>query len=95
MVLVDSSIWIEALRKNGTIDVKYALKSILDEYEAQWCTPVRLEVMGGAKKEERRRIGNYFSVIPYYRVTESDWEQAISYAWKLRDSGLTVPWLMS
>jgi predicted nucleic acid-binding protein len=32
-------------------------------------------------------------VIPYRTCNEQDWDRAISLAWKLRDKGLTVPWL--
>lgn len=93
MVLVDSSAWIESLRRKGDIRVKLAIEGLLDAYEAQWCTPVRLEVLGGARPEERRRLGLHFSVIPYRRCTEEDWDRAITLAWKLRNKGLTVPWM--
>jgi predicted nucleic acid-binding protein len=93
MVLVDSSAWIEALRRKGDLRVKLAIEGLLDAYEAQWCTPIRLEVLGGARKEERTRLGHRFSVIPYRPVHEEDWERAIALAWRLRDGGLTVPWL--
>jgi len=93
MVLVDSSAWVEALRRNGRIEVKLAVEGLLEVYEAQWCSPVRLEVLGGARRAERRLLGEYFSVIPFRRCTDDDWERAISLAWKLRDGGLTVPWL--
>ncbi len=92
MVLVDSSAWIEGLRRNGSLKVKTALEGLLDAYEAQWCSPVRLEVIGGARKEERVRLSRFFSVIPYRIVREDDWERAIVLAWRLRDGGLTVPW---
>mgnify|MGYP001550518080 FL=1 len=36
MVLVDSSVWIEALRRDGRLDVKLALENLLEEYEASW-----------------------------------------------------------
>lgn len=93
MVLVDSSVWIEGFRKTGRLEVKLALESLLDAYEAQWCSPVRLEVLGGAPKNERHRLGRHFSVIPYRPTREDDWERAISLAWRIRDEGLTVPWL--
>ena len=93
MVLVDSSVWIEAFRRKGRLDVKLAVEGLLDAYEAQWCTPVRLEVLGGARAEERGRLGRHFSVVPYRSCTEADWDRAIALAWKLRDNGLTVPWL--
>jgi predicted nucleic acid-binding protein len=93
MVLVDSSAWIEALRRNGDLHVKLALENLLEAYEAQWCAPVRLEVLGGARKEERLRLGRHFSVIPYRPACGEDWDRAIALAWRLRDGGLTVPWL--
>jgi len=93
MVLVDSSVWIESLRRMGRLDVKVALEALLDVYEAQLCSPIRLEVLGGSRKEDRRRLGQYFSVIPYRNCNQDDWERAIALAWKLRDSGLSVPWL--
>lgn len=93
MVLVDSSVWIEAFRRKGRLDVKLAVESLLDAYEALWCSPVRLEVLGGARAEERGRLGRHFSVIPYRACTEADWDRAVALAWSLRDKGLTVPWL--
>lgn len=93
MVLIDSSAWIEALRRKGKLEVKLAVQGLLDVYEAQWCAPVRLEVMGGARKEERKRLLHHFSVIPYRHCNNDDWGRAIELAWKIRDTGLTVPWL--
>jgi predicted nucleic acid-binding protein len=93
MVLVDSSAWIEALRRNGDLRVKLAVEALLDAYEAQWCSPIRLEVLGGARREERTRLGHWFSVIPYRPVREEDWERGVALAWRLRDGGLDVPWL--
>ena len=49
MILVDSSVWIESLRREGRLDVKLALEGLLEEYEAAWCGPVKLEVLGGAR----------------------------------------------
>lgn len=92
MVLVDSSVWIEAFRRSGRLDVKLALENLLDAYEAQWCSPVRLEVLGGARIADRARLGRHFSVIPYRSCTEDDWDRSVALAWKLRDNGLTVPW---
>jgi hypothetical protein len=93
MVLVDSSVWIEGFRRAGRLEVKLALESLLDAYEAQWCTPVRLEVLGGARREERTRLGRHFAVVPYRVCTEADWDRALILAWKLQDGGLTIPWL--
>ena len=92
MVLVDSSIWIEAARRHGDLKVKVALEALLEEGEATWCGPVKLEVLGGARKEERRALEHYFAVIPYVPLRDEAWEHAKQLAWRVRDGGLTVPW---
>ena len=92
MVLVDSSIWIEAARRDGDLQAKVGLENLLGEYEAVLCAPVRLEVLGGARKMERERMEHDFSCLPFLHVLEKDWLAAIEHAWKLRDAGLTVPW---
>lgn len=93
MVLVDSSAWIESLRRQGDMGVKLAVEGLLDAYEAQWCAPVRLEVLGGVRLEERERLGKMFSVIPYRPSREGDWDRAVALAWRLRARGLNLPWL--
>lgn len=92
MILIDSSVWIEGARQKGDLLVKVALEAILYEYEALLCSPVRLEVLGGARRDERRQWSEYFRILPYRPTTEEDWQQAVRNGWKLRDAGHTVPW---
>ncbi|MGA3265595.1 MAG: PIN domain-containing protein [Verrucomicrobiota bacterium] len=92
MVLVDSSVWIEALRREGRLDVKLALESLLEEYEAAWCGPVKLEVLGGARAQDRDKLDAHFSRIPYFQMKDAAWESAKRLAWRLRDRGCVTPW---
>jgi predicted nucleic acid-binding protein len=92
MVLVDSSIWIEASRRDGDLGAKVALEALLEEYEAATTSPVLLEVLGGARKEERKRMADYFAIIPHIQADAKDWDKAISFAWFLRDKGISAPW---
>jgi len=92
MVLVDSSCWIEASRKNGRIEVKAAVKALLDEFVALLCGPVELEVLGGARANERQRMQSYFDILPYRTSDHKIWRAAVQTGWKLRDAGVTAPW---
>lgn len=92
MVLVDSSVWIEALRRDGRIEVKLALEGLLGEYEAAWCGPVKLEVLGGARAQERKALAEQFCCIPYFPMADAAWDAAKNLAWRLRDRGCTAPW---
>ena len=91
MVLVDSSVWIEAARRQGDLATKVALRALLDEYEAAWCSPVKLEVLGGARREERRALEMFFGVIPYFECREAEWDAAKALAWRAREAGHTLP----
>lgn len=92
MVLVDSSVWIESARRQGDLATKVALRALLDEYEAAWCSPVKLEVLGGARREERRALEMFFAVIPYAECREGEWDAAKALAWRAREAGHTLPW---
>ena len=92
MVLVDSSVWIESLRRDGRLEVKVALESLLEEYEAAWCGPVKLEVLSGARPQDRKALEEHFQCIPYFPMQDPAWDAAKELAWRLRDKGCQAPW---
>ena len=92
MVLIDSCVWITALRREGDLFVKCAVEALLEEFEATLCSPVRLEVMGGAREQDRPELEHYFSILPYLRANEEDWGAACGHAWRLAEKGVRVPW---
>jgi hypothetical protein len=92
MVLVDSSIWIEAARRNGDLLCKVALEGLLEAAEAAFCGPIRLEVLGGARAQDRQRMSAYFDCIPYQAINDSAWDRAKECAWRLCDAGHAIPW---
>lgn len=92
MVLVDSSVWIEAARRGGSMEVKCGLEGLLEEFQASVCGVVLLEVLGGARETERARMRSYFRVLPRLTTPEHIWDRATDQAARLRDQGLTIPW---
>ncbi len=92
MVIIDSSVWIEAARRDGDLATKVALEALLEEYEAATTSPVLFEVLGGARGADRKRMSQYFSIIPYYQADAKDWDKALALAWHLQDRGISVPW---
>lgn len=92
MVLVDSSVWIEAARREGSPAVKSGIEGLLEEYQAAVCGLVCLEVIGGASATERHRLRHYFTALPRLTTPEDVWDRATDEAARLRDQGLTIPW---
>ncbi|MGC9451336.1 MAG: PIN domain-containing protein [Oceanipulchritudo sp.] len=92
MVVVDTSIWIEASRRDGDAACKLGLEGLLEEYEAAVCGPVLLEYLGGARKRERRWLQDQMRCLPRLEVENHHWDAACRNAWSLRDSGEPIPW---
>jgi predicted nucleic acid-binding protein len=92
MVLVDTSIWIEAARREGDLACKVGLEGLLEAAEAMYCGPIKFEFLGGARAQERPRLSAYLECIPYKAFDDTAWQFAIDCAWRLRDKGQTIPW---
>lgn len=92
MVLVDSSVWIEAARRHGDLAIKVGLEGLLEAAEAMHCGVIRFEVLGGARVEDRKRLSAYFDCVPYRPFDDQAWDFAKEQAWRLRDKGQTIPW---
>lgn len=92
MVIVDTSAWIEFFRRDGALETKLAMKSLLDEYEATLCGPVEMEFLGGATPGERPRLQAWFDIVPYLPNDQKLWRKAAANYAVLRAKGLTVPW---
>lgn len=80
------------MRLKGSTDIKLGIKGLLDEYAAVLCGPVELEVLGGARKNERKQLKEYFSILPYRPSDHTIWRKAAEISWQLRDRGLNCPW---
>lgn len=92
MVLVDSSVWIEAGRRDGDLAYKVGLESLLEVNEAAWCGPVKLEVLGAARPNARKALEYFFEVVPWLSVKDSTWERAKVLNWHLHSRGIEAPW---
>ena len=92
MILVDSSIWIEVFRKQGSREVKQQIYKLIEEDVALTCPLIKLEVLGGARKEERWEIQGLFRDLKSVVITETVWSQAIELSYKLKDKGFNLPW---
>lgn len=92
MVLVDSSVWIELFRKKGDVVTSLAVENLIEEMQACFCGIVRLEVLGGARDEEKTVISNLFSLIPYIQQTDAVWDEVVRFQWRVRKHGMNIPW---
>jgi predicted nucleic acid-binding protein len=92
LVLVDTSAWTQALRRDGDAKVRARVQQLLSEETAAWCEGVRLELWNGVRGEQERiKLGRMDTTIPRLPTTGAVWQLACETALLARTSGLTVP----
>lgn len=72
MILVDTSVWIAALRDAESAEAE-ALRTLLDEDRAALAWPVRIEILSGASKSEQRKLRRLLAALPCWFPADGTW----------------------
>jgi predicted nucleic acid-binding protein len=92
MKLVDTSSWIEQLRRGGDPAVRERVEALLLTGEAAWCPMVRLELWNGAQGERERAVLREMErEVAALEIGEEVWDLAAGLARGARQKGVTVP----
>jgi predicted nucleic acid-binding protein len=92
VTLVDTSSWIEALRSDGSPEVRQRVRRLLIEGQAAWCDLVSLELWNGARGDyEKKKLSELEKEITCLQTTDEVWRLARELAKKSRDAGKTLP----
>ena len=92
MTLIDTSAWIEQLRKGGNAEVRRHVEDLLANGEAAWCAMVRLELWNGARGgREADVLREMEEVIVDLVIDDEVWSLATERARSCRSRGLTIP----
>lgn len=92
MTLVDTSSWIEALRKNGDKAVTEKVKKLILDGKAVVCPLVMLELWNGARgRAEKKNLGLLSKTLPSAEIDGKVWDGAYELARRCREKGKTVP----
>ena len=93
MILVDTSAWIFALRKNPFIKLKSRIDHLLEIDNVFTLGMIRLELLGGTKtKEEFDRLKNRLNALYEISTDAELWSSAAQLAFDLQRKGLTIPY---
>jgi predicted nucleic acid-binding protein len=92
LVLIDTSVWILALRKSAPPEVKDEVGHLLAENRVAIVPMICLELLGGTKSlDEFNRLQSRLGALHQMPADEANWETAIQLAFKLRRGGKMIP----
>lgn len=93
IILVDTSAWIFALRKDFLPVVKDRLDYLLKENAIITTGIVKLEILGGTRTEsEFRRLKSRLDALDLVATDSALWDSSFQIAFNLRRKGVTVPY---
>ena len=92
MILIDTSAWIFALKKDYDPVIKDKIGRFLQENEVAINGMIMLELLAGTKtKNEYDRLKKRMDNLVYIESTKSLWDFSSEKAFTLRRNGITVP----
>jgi predicted nucleic acid-binding protein len=91
MKLVDTSAWVEFLRRKGDSKVKHAVAQLLQADQAVYTCPIRFELLSGVKAGEEEDLEQVFALARHIPFEPEDWRTAALLERQLRGRGLTIP----
>jgi hypothetical protein len=90
--LVDTSVWIFALRRDPVPEIRNRIDSLLKEDTVITTGIIKLEILAGARTEkEYRRLKSRFDALESIETDDDLWRNACEHGFKLRRKGLTIP----
>ena len=91
MKLVDTSVWIEFLRRKGDLGVKHVLARLLQADRVACTCPIRFELLSGVKPNEEADLQQALALAQHFDIEPDDWTAAAQLERQLRGKGLTIP----
>ena len=92
-VLVDTSAWILALKKSPPARARSVIDDLLAGGRIAIIPVIRLELLGGTKSQvEFQRLDRRLSALHQLPLAKAEWDESASLAFKLRRTGMTVPY---
>jgi predicted nucleic acid-binding protein len=84
VIVVDTSVWVAARRKPAVFDT---LQTLIDADEVGLALPVRLELLAGTPRQERKAFARGFGALVQMVPTEDTWTLLPEWITKAADAG--------
>lgn len=86
MIVVDTSVWVAALRPKSSPEATI-LEQLLDADDVALAVPVRVELLSGAAKADRSRLRRALSALPVLYPSDESWSLIDAWVERAGDAG--------
>jgi predicted nucleic acid-binding protein len=86
MVVVDTSVWVAALRDDTSCEAD-RLRALLEDDLAALAAPVRVEILAGSRRSDLPRLRRVFSALPCWFPDRETWSLIDTWIDRTVDAG--------
>jgi len=86
MIVVDTSVWVAALRSASSLEAS-AFAALVDSDDVLLAAPVRTELLGGARAVDRKHLKRLLTALPVAYPTKETWQRMDGWAELAHDRG--------
>lgn len=90
MYLIDTSVWIPTLRKDGIRTIQETVLQMIQENEAATTAIIKVELLSGCRESELAALQNCVKGLHLVSLTEEQYDQAGMLGYKLKRKGVTI-----
>ncbi|MDP6522663.1 MAG: PIN domain-containing protein [Kiritimatiellia bacterium] len=91
MILIDTSAWIDFLRRHGDPATKSRVAAYIELGDAAYCGPVEFELLTGARPREISDVKAALSFSTLLPFPQACWQHSAEIEKQLRSKGVTIP----
>ena len=86
MIVVDTSVWINALRSRDSKESRHLIE-LLDADQVAMAIPIRVEILSGSQRSQQATLSRTLSALPLLYPSQSTWHRIEGWLGTIKNAG--------